>query len=139
MGNVAQLITAVRKPQFPLTFTNGSLAESGNGTLLNSGITGLDRRVMPAQGSVYMLAATYSANLTAGTIQLQPSINGTVQPFYVRNAAASAKGVYGQQAARVTNFNAGDTLQIVYNASGLNAAGIAIEVDVYVFYEDINL
>lgn len=139
MGNVAQTIDAVRKPQHPLTFTNGSLAESGNGTLLNSGISGLNRRVMPYDGSVYAIAASYSANLTAGTIQLQPSINGTVQPFYVRNAAADAKGVYGHQDGRVTNFRAGDTLQIVYNAAALNAAGIAIEVDVYVMFENVDL
>lgn len=139
MGGVSQLITAIRKPQHVLTFTNGSLAESGNGTLLNGNVTGLNRRVMPFDGSVYAIAASYSADLTAGTIQLQPSINGTVQPFYVRNAAAGAKGVYGRQDARVTNFKAGDTLQIVYNAAALNAAGIAIEADVYVFYEDVEL
>ena len=139
MGNVAQLITAVRKPQHVMTFTNGSLAQTANGTLLNGGVAGLTRRVMPYAGSVYAIAGSYSANLTAGTVQLQPSINGTVQDFYVRNTAAGAKGVYGSQNARETNFNAGDTLEIVYNAAGLNAAGIAIEADVYVFYEDVNL
>lgn len=138
MGNVAQLITAVTKPQHSFSYFNGSLAQSGNGTLL-SGTTGLTQRIMPYKGSVYAISGAISAALTAGTLQLQPSINGTVQPFNVHNEAAGQIGLYGSQAARITQFAAGDTLQVVYNAAALDAAGVALEVDVYVLFEGVNL
>ncbi len=138
MGNVAQLITAVTKPQHSFSYYNGSLAQSGNGTLL-TGATGLTQHKMPYKGSVYAISAALSAALTAGTLQLQPSINGTVQAFNAFNDAAGQNGLYATQAARVTQFAAGDILQVVYNAAALDAAGVALEADVYVLFEDVRL
>lgn len=138
-GGVAQILNATRKPQLAFSFTNGSLAESANGTLLNSGITGHTRRIMPKDGSIYLLAASYSEDLTAGTLQFQPIINGTVQAFHVAGEAAGASGIYGSQPARITTFKAGDAVGVVYNAAALNPAGIAVQVELYVLLEQVEL
>ncbi len=140
MGNVAQGISAVRQPQMNYPFSVGSLSQATTGTMLPSGITGQSVRLMPSRGSVYGLAGAYSTALTAGTVTLTPVINGTPVPaLAVSNKAASAKGVYGLFPARIANFQAGDTLAIVYTTSGLNAAGGALVVDTYVFFEDIDI
>ncbi len=138
MGNVAQTKIAVSKPQFNFVFSAGSLSQAATGTLLPSGITGATYRQMPSAGSVYGMSASYSAALTAGTVTLTPSINGTpVQALQITNAAANAKGVYGIKQARVANFNAGDTLSLIYTTAGLNSAGIGIITDVLCFFESI--
>lgn len=140
MGNVAQTKIAISKIQVVLPFSAGSLSQATTGTLLNTGITGHQPRVMPSAGSVYGLAGSYSTALTAGTVTLWPMINGTVnQGLVATNDAASAVGVSKFGSARVVNFNQNDTLQVIYKTSGLDAAGGALECDVYIFYEDINI
>jgi len=140
MGNVTQGLDATRKPQFALPFAAGSLSQATTGTLLASNVTGHNPRVMPTGGSVYGLAGSYSTALTAGTVSLWPVINGTVnQSLTVTNAAANAKGLYVFGDARKVNFNAGDTLQIIYKTAGLNAAGGALVVDCYIMFENVDL
>lgn len=140
MSNVAQLVTAVRKPQFSYPFTTGSLAQSTTGTLVNTGVSGLNRRYMGYQGSVYALVATLSGTLAGGTVTVTPVVDGTPQPNWV--LVLSTPGVTGgvlAQDARKTSFNQGSTLQFLYTTDTFSVAGQGLEVEVQVMFESVDL
>lgn len=143
MGNVAQIITAVRKPQFAHSFSTGSLASTlAAGTLTNQGITGITQKIMPYSGSVYALAASIEGTITSGTVTVSPMINGTVylyNPLGVQIGTGGQRGNYTTEDARIVNFNAGDRLEVVYNTAAVLAAGSPLQCDVYVMYESVEL
>lgn len=137
MGNVAQGVTGDRQPHFAFTFSAGSLATTANGTLLPNGVTGTTKRVMPYAGSVYAIAAQGNGTI-GGTLTITPVINSVVQTFYVTQGAAGSLNAVKRQDGRVTNFNAGDTLALVYNTTTVSG-GLALVADVYVFCESVDI
>lgn len=140
MGNMSQLVTAITKPQFTLPWSNGSLASTANGTLLNNGITGLTPRRMPAAGSVFGMSLSTVGTLTSGTLTVTPQLNGTPQPAWTLVfGTGGAKGAATFQPSRTLNFNAGDTLELLYGSVAVLPGGLAVEVDVYVVLESIDL
>lgn len=140
MGNVAQIITAVRKPQFDYPFTNGSMSETTTGTLVAGGVTGVSRQYLPAQGSVYGINASFGGTLTSGTVTFTPVINGTPQPAFVATTlTAGARGASQLGDARVYPFNAGDTIGLLYTTSALAPAGLAVKAELLVLFESVEL
>lgn len=137
MGNVAQGVTGDRQPHFVFTFTAGSLASSANGTLLPNGVTGATKRVMPYRGSVYAIAAQGSGTI-GGTLTLTPVIDGVTQTFHATQGAAGSLNLVKKQDGRVTNYNAGSTLSVLYNTTNVSG-GLAIVVDVYCFSEQVEI
>jgi len=141
MGNVAQIITAVRKPQFAHSFSSGSLASTlAAGTLTNNGISGITQKVMPYQGSVYALAASINGTITSGTVTITPMINGTPQVGLATVIGTGGqRGNYNSPGARIYNFNAGDRLEVLYITSAVLAAGSPLQVDILTMYEAVEL
>jgi hypothetical protein len=141
MGNVAQIITAVRKPQFPHHFSTGSLASTlAAGTLNNMGISGITQKVMPYAGSIYALAASINGTITSGTVTITPMINGTPQVGIATViGTAGQHGNYNSPGARIYNFNAGDRLEVLYTTAAVLSAGSPLQVDVLTMYEAVEL
>lgn len=140
MSNVAQSINATRKPQFSYGWAVGSLAESVTGTLTNTAVSGLYRRYMGYQGSVYALVASLSGTLAGGTVTVTPVVDGTPQPnFALVLSTPGAKGGIIAQDARKINFNVGSTINLIYTTDTFSVAGQALEVEVQTMFEAVEL
>lgn len=98
----------------------------------------------PYDGSILFQTASLSAAPSAGTLTLQPRINGSLTAFTTAKHVNSTDiaAFVGKQQSRIatSSFSAGDTIGLSYSTSSdWAAATIAIACQVYILLEGVNV
>lgn len=74
-------------------------------------VAGMTEICMPRAGSIIGISACLSANITAGTLRVCASKNGTTV-FSAVNSATGVRVIYGTQAKDTDTFSAGDRIGV---------------------------
>lgn len=151
MGRVIQEQIAVRHNMLALGFTHGQIQQNTTGTvnvihsLATNGTLNVKGYVMPYDGSVFAVSGNLSATPTAGTLRIDPLINGTlssVTATSTRNNQLTSR-LYASTNARGPNnrFQAGDVVQLRFNTTSDFAPNNSIDgaFHVFVLLENVTL
>lgn len=145
---VAQTHVGSTKAVIPLSFaTNGFAASVTTGTIpimvTSGGTLGVNNYTMPWDGSIVAMAARLPNAPSAGTLTLQPRINGSLCDFTVTKHVNSTdiQGFYARQEARKKNehFTAGQQVGLSFTTASDWAAVQAGEFEIYVLLEGVEL
>lgn len=153
MAGVTQEQMATTMPTAILLFEQAKLAQSVTGTLnismnaATSGTLGAQRYTMPYGGSIYAVAAYLAPVMTAGTVTLYPTVNGTVRSDVSANSnnalGTLTQALFSKGEARRDNsrFNAGDTIGLTYVTDANVAPNAAVDIvaQIYVLLEEVRL
>lgn len=153
MAGVTQEQIAVTMPSVALIFEQAKIAQSVTGTLnismnaATSGTLGAQRYTMPYPGSIYAVTGYLAPVMTAGTITLYPTVNGTVRADVSANTTDS-NGTLSQKLrstgeARRDNsrFVAGDTISLTYvtDANVAPNSSCDLVAQVWVLLEEVRI
>ena len=145
--SVTQTPLASTKHVLPLSFGhNGPAANTTLGTIpitaTGGGTLGVYEYTMPWSGSVIAVTARIPTAPTAGTLTLQPRINGSLTAFTTQKHVNSAdiQAFVGKQDARIATsaFAAGDRVGLSFTTASDWAAINPIECQVFVLLEGVN-
>lgn len=153
MPGVTQENIAITQPSVALIFEQAKIVKNVTGTLnismnaATSGTLGAQRYTMPFAGSIYAVTGYISPVMTAGTITLYPTVNGTVRADVSANTTDS-NGTLSQKlrgsgdANRVNSrFAAGDTISLTYVSDNNVApdASVDLVAQVWTLLEEVRL
>lgn len=151
MSGVTQEQIAITMPSVALLFEQAKIVKNVTGTLnismnaATSGTLGAQRYTMPYGGSIYAVSAYITPAMTAGTITLYPTINGTQRADITANTTGAdgtlTQKVRGTGDARrdSSRFSAGDTINLVYISDNNVApdASVDLVAQVWVLLEEV--
>lgn len=119
-------------------FSLANVADSQDGTAVPYDTNGDDTAPMPFDGRVVGIAGRLNAALTAGTITLKVTVDGTEDATYTcvisgtEQAEMTSDGING-----MTEFTADQRLGIVYDSDANVEPNTAdLVVDLYVVFDD---
>jgi hypothetical protein len=134
----------------PLNFGhNGLAASTTTGTIpilaTGGGTLTAYEWTAPYDGSILFQTARLGAAPSAGTLTIQPRINGSLTAFTTQKHVNSSdiRAFVGKQGARIatSSFLAGDTIGLSYTTTSDWAADntIAIDAQVYILLEGVRV
>lgn len=145
---LAQTPLASSKVIVPIYFgDNGFAANTTTGTIpliaTSQGTLAVYVETMPWDGSIVAMTARLPDAPTAGTLTLQPRINGSLTAFTVVKHVNSTdiQGFYARQEARTSKstFTAGQNVGLSYTSTSDWAAVQPIAATIWVLLESVDL